>query len=182
MSSSWAPDGKTLVYWQPGADKNLHLWALPVSGNEGERKPALLHDTSFSESNGQISPDGRYLAYVSTESGANEVYVQPFPGPGPKVRISTQGGGAPRWSRSGRELFYWNTGRTGLLAVDTQTAPVFRAGLPQELFKLSTGTTWDVTPDGKRFLVELVPNGNTLRLETVVNWFDELRRRVPTGK
>jgi serine/threonine-protein kinase len=181
--SSWSPDGKTLVYTQPGADKNLHLFALSVAGSEAERKPVLLHDnSSFSESNAQVSPDGRYLAYVSTESGAMEVYVQPFPGPGPKARISTQGGGAPRWAPSGRELFYWTPGRTALLAVDIQTSPAFRAGLPVELFKMASGTTWDVAPDGKRFLVEFFPSGSNLRLETVVNWFDELRRRVPAGK
>ena len=179
---SFAPDGKTLVFSQPGTDKVSHLWTLPISGDVGKRKPALLHDTSFSESEAQISPDGRYVAYASQESGASEVYVQPFPGPGAKTRISTQGGVAPRWSRNGRELFYWNAGRIGLQAVDVQTGNSFRAGLPRDVVRTFSGTTWDIAPDGNRFLVELFPSGNTLRLETVVNWFDDLRRRVPAAK
>jgi len=182
VPSSWTPDGKTLLFSQRGADKISHIWLLPVAGEAAQRKPTLLHDTSFSEGSAEISPDGRFVAYSSLESGATEIYVQPFPGPGAKVRISTQGGSAPRWSHNGRELFYWLPGRNALLAVDTQTTPVFRAGLPQELFKMFSGTTWDVAPDGKHFLVELFASGSTLRLETVVNWFDELRRRVPQGK
>jgi dipeptidyl aminopeptidase/acylaminoacyl peptidase len=160
----------------------LHIWVLPVTGDVAQRKPVLLHDTSFSESNGEISPDGRFVAYVSQESGAAEIYVQPFPGPGAKIRISTQGGQWPRWSHSGRELFYWTPTRSALMAADIQATSVFRAGLPHEVFKMFSGSTWDVAPDGKRFLVELFATGTSLRLETVVNWFDELRRRVPAGK
>ena len=73
-------------------------------------------------------------------------------------------------------------GRIGLLAVDVQAGNSFRAGLPHEVAKTFSGTTWDVAPDGNRFLVELFPSGNSLRLETVVNWFDDLRRRVPAAK
>ncbi len=182
VPSSWTPDGKTLVFAQRGADKISHIWTLPVAGDAAERKPILLHDTPFSEGAADISPDGRFVVYYSLESGASEIYVQPFPGPGAKVRISTEGGSAPRWSRNGRELFYWLPARNGLMAVETQTTPTFHAGLPQQLFKMFSGTTWDVTPDGKRFLVELFASGSTLRMETVVNWFDELRRRVPAGK
>lgn len=179
---SFTPDGKTLVFSQPGTDKISHLWTLPLSGGVAQRKPGLLHDTSFSESDAEISPDGRYVAYTSQESGSSEVYVQPFPGPGAKTRISTQGGVAPRWSRNGRELFYWNVARIGLLAVDVQGGNSFRASLPHDVVKTLSGTTWDVAPDGNRFLVELFPSGNSLRMETVVNWFDELRRRMPAGK
>ncbi len=179
---SFTPDGKALVFSQRGSDKISHLWTLPMPGAAGQRKPALLHDTMFSESDAQISPDGRYLAYISQESGASEVYVQPFPGPGAKTRISTQGGVAPRWSRNGRELFYWNPGRIGMLAVDVQTGNSFRAGLPRDVVKAFSGSTWDVAPDGNRFLIEVFPSGNNLRMETVVNWFDELRRRLPAGK
>jgi serine/threonine-protein kinase len=187
LPNSWTPDGKTLIYMQAGTDKKMHLWRFSVAGNAAENKPALLHDDGFGESGGDISPDGRYLAYVSNESGASEIYVQPFPGPGAKARISTNGGVAPRWSHTGRELFYWipNPGgtvdRTALEVVDVQITPAFRAGLPQELFKLQVGTTWDVAPDGKRFLVEFIPKSVDLHMETVVNWFDELRRRVPAG-
>jgi eukaryotic-like serine/threonine-protein kinase len=180
--SSWTPDGKFLVYSQPGPNKNNQLWVLPAPGSEGAGKPHLLHDAPFSEGGAQISPDGRWVAYVSSESGASEVYLQPFPAPGGKMRMSTQGGRAPRWSHDGRELFYWSgQGTAELMSVEIQTAPTFRAGLPQSLFHLAAGTTWDVAPDAKRFLVELVPGAEEggRRLEAVDNWFDELRLRAP---
>jgi len=173
--SSWTPDGRTLVFTQAGTDKLAHVWLLPVTG---DRKPVLWHDSPTAESGAQVSPDGRYLAYVSRESGTDEVYVQPFPGPGAKTRISTQGGGAPRWSRNGRELFYWAMSNTVLMAVDVDPGAVFRAGLPHEVLKTFSGTTWDVAPDGKRFLIESL-NMSKLRMDVVVNWFDELRQRAP---
>ena len=182
IPNSWTPDGKFLVYSQPGANKNYQLWLLPAPGSIGGAKPRLLHDTSFSERDAQVSPDGRWLAYVSTESGASGVYLQPFPGPGAKLRISTQGGYAPRWSRNGRELFYWTgQGTAELMRVEIQTAPALHAGVPEALFKHARGTTWDAAPDGNHFLVELVPDAEEggRRLEAVVNWFDELRRRAP---
>jgi hypothetical protein len=180
--TSWTPDGKFLVYSQPGPNKNNQLWILTAPGNDGAGKPRLLHDVPFSEGGAQIAPDGRWMAYTSSESGASEVYLQPFPTPGGKIRISTQGGRAPRWSRDGRELFYWaGQGTAELMRVEIQTAPAFRVGLPQSLFKFAAGTTWDVAPDAKRFLVEQVPGAEEggRRLEAVVNWFDELRLRAP---
>ena len=180
---SWTPDGKKLIYSQAGSDKKSHLWTLGAAASGAASQPALLHDTSFAEFDAEISPDGRSLAYVSNESGAAEVYVQAFPGPGAKVRISTQGGLAPRWSRTGRELLYWlpssySLDRTALAAVDIQHTPIFHAGIPKELFKLRVGTTWDVAPDGKHFLAELLPKSADLHMETVVNWFDVLTGRV----
>ncbi|HEY1339466.1 MAG TPA: protein kinase [Bryobacteraceae bacterium] len=184
--SSWSPDGKMLIYTQPGVDRGQAIWVLPLEGGAAAGQPRLFHDTRFTEYDGELSPDGRWLAYVSTESGASEVYVQPFPGPGGKIRISTSGGSGPRWSRNGRELFYWSgVSRTGdLQAVEIQTAPAFRAGIPQPLFKLTNGSTWDPAPDGKRFMVEIVPGADTSgrSMEGVVNWFDELRKRAPAKK
>jgi len=185
IPDSWTPDGKFLVYSQPGPNKNSQLWVLPAPGTDGAGKPHLLHDAPFSETSAQISPDGRWVAYVSSESGGSEVYLQPFPAPGGKIRISTQGGRAPRWSRNGRELFYWaGLGAAELVSVEIQTAPTFRAGLPQSLFKLAAGTTWDVAPDAQRFLVEQIPGiaDGGRRLEAVVNWFDELRLRAPAKR
>ena len=181
---SWTPDGKTLIYSQTESDKKSHLWTFTAAGNGATSQPARLHDTSFVEFDAEISPDGRNLAYVSNESGAAEVYVQAFPGPGAKVRISTQGGVAPRWSRTRRELLYWlpdsfSMDRTALVAVDIQLTPVFHAGIPQELFRQRVGTTWDVSPDGRHFLTEFLPKGADMHMEMVVNWFDELRSRVP---
>jgi hypothetical protein len=125
------------------------------------------------------------VAYVSQETGQVEVYVQPFPGPGGKERVSTQGGDSVRWARSGRELFYRVfSGESAVMAVDVQTAPHLQLGLPKVLIKGTFGTTFDVAPDGKRFLVELVggtdPGGR--RMVGVDNWFEELKRRVPVKR
>ncbi|HEV3139956.1 MAG TPA: hypothetical protein VGY57_05550, partial [Vicinamibacterales bacterium] len=119
------------------------------------------------------------------ESGGPELYVMPFPGPGPKVRVSTQTANAPRWNRNGRELLYWTAavGNSSLMSSAVQSTPTASAGVPTELFKMALGTTWDVAPDGQHFLVELTQNtvsGSTFA--TVINWFDELRRRAPAKK
>jgi Tol biopolymer transport system component len=182
--TSWAPDGKMLVCAILGTDKAFHLWVLPVESGATPGKPYRLHDTAFSEDEGQVSPDGHWLAYSSAESGAPEIYVQPFPGPGGKERISTDGGLSPRWSKNGRELFYWDSGYTKLMSVVVQATPLFHAGIPKQLFAMVGGTTFDVAPDGKRFLVEqsFLAETGAVTMEVVVNWFDELRRRVPAGK
>ena len=112
-----------------------------------------------------------------------EIYVQPFPGPGAKTRVSTNGGASSRWARSGREIFYRGASGDGLMAVDVQTAPALRLGLPRELTKTRFGTTWDPAPDGKRFLVEqnafLAADSIGRRMIGVNDWFEELKRRVP---
>jgi Tol biopolymer transport system component len=192
--TSWSPDGKALVYSTAGTDKKTHLWVLPVEAGGGapsgpgaaRGKPYPLHDTAFSEDEGEVSPDGRWLAYTSEESGAPEVYVQPFSvsGPGGKVRISTDGGQSPRWSKNGRELFYWDGTRSKAMAVDVETTPQFRVGIPNQLFAHFGRTTWDVAPDGKRFLFEQDPSleSGVREMAGVVDWFEELRRRVPAGK
>jgi serine/threonine-protein kinase len=179
VPNSWAPDGKTLVFVQAGADMKTHLWSVTIPGGKATR----LYEGDATELHGEVSPDGHWLAYESTESGNNKIYVQPFPGPGPKIRISTEGGSVPRWSHNGRELFFWTVGvDRQLLTVDVQPGAVFRAGLPQPLFRSAAGTTWDVAADGKRFLVETPASSGDRRMEVVVNWFDELNRRVPVKK
>jgi hypothetical protein len=145
-------------------------------------KQHRVHETKSLEFDGQVSPDGKWLAYGSGESGSEEIYVQPFPTPGGKVRVSTDGGGYPRWSKDGRELFY--TTGAKVMSVEVQMTPQFRAGIPRELFTLADRAgLWDVAPDGKRFLLEQIPaDQGPHTLQGVVNWFEELRRRVPVGK
>ena len=175
---SWAPDGKTLVFSQVGADRKTHLWSVSIPGG----KPARLHEGEATEVHGEVSPDGRWLAYESNESGSVEVYVQPFPGPGSKTRISTEGGSVPRWAHNGKEIFFWlYNGQPQLFGVDVAGGAAFRAGVPQALFTAYAGTTWDVASDGKRFLVETPAStaAGGRQMEVVVNWFDELIRRVP---
>ena len=120
-----------------------------------------------------------------------QVYVQPFPGPGGKWQISTEGGNAPRWARSGREMFYRNGDK--MMAVDIETKPVFRAGVPRVLFEgryeaspggLQPGAGYDVSADGKHFLMIKSDAAQTTpgQVQVVHNWFEELRRRAPAGK
>ncbi len=181
--TSFTPDGKSILYHQAMPDKKLGIMVLPIEADGKPGKPHPLHEASGQEFGAVISDDGRWVAYVSTESGAQEVYVLPFPGPGPKARVSLNSGSGPRWGHDGKELLYWASIPTAkLMAVDVATSPAFRAGEPHELFQQLATTTWDVTPDRNRFLVELSsrPNGSSLAI--VTNWFDELRRRAPPRK
>jgi eukaryotic-like serine/threonine-protein kinase len=181
---SVTPDGRTLIYSEPGPDKRQRLMMLPLLLNGASAQPQPLHaDAAGGENDGQVSPDGRWIAYESNESGGQEVYVQPFPGPGPKTRISLDGGSTPRWSKDGRELFYWaRIPVAKLMAVDVATSPDFRAGTPRELFRQPSTTTWDITSDRNRFLVELSARSTGSTLAIVTNWFEELNRRAPARK
>ena len=159
----------------------------------GERTSALLWGpTPFDETNGDISPDGRWLAYDSNESGRSEVYVRPFPAVTTgRWQVSTSGGSRPRWSRNGRELFYWvpTSEATGqLMLVPVETGATFTSRPPQlavgrSYLAASVGRSYDVSPDGQRFLmIKDSPTGTSPRSEFVVvlNWFEELERLVPT--
>ena len=136
-----------------------------------------------------FSPDGHWLAYISDESGRQEIFVQPYPGPGGKWQISTEGGNEPAWSRNGRELFFRSGSK--MMAVEVTTQPTFSAGKPKVLFEGQylavtpglTGTAFDVSSDGQRFLMvketeRAAPNA---QINVVLNWSEELKRRVPAG-
>jgi Tol biopolymer transport system component len=182
---SWSPDGRFILYVSSGPSRGNDLFVLPLTG---DRKPFPFLQTRFSESDGRFSPDGRWVAYSSNESGKNEVYVAPFPGPGGKWQISTVGGTEPAWNRNGRELFY----RSGdkMMAVDIATQPGFSAGAPRTLFEGQYAsapfptTNYDVLSDGQRSLM-VKPSEQeaaTTQINVVLNWFEELKQKVPTGK
>ena len=186
---SWSPDGQVLAFHQqPGAygssSTGRDIWVLPM---EGERKPSPFLQTPFNEAAPRFSPDGRWLAYVSDESGRREVYVQPFPGPGGKWQISTDGGVEPVWARNG-ELFYRNENGDKMMVVDFTTEPTFRAGNPRLLFEGfyqrreggGNRAYYDVTSDGQRFLMVQAVAGAG-QIHVVLNWFEELKRLVPTN-
>ncbi|MCG3118978.1 MAG: Serine/threonine-protein kinase PknD [bacterium] len=182
--TSCAPDNRLLAYDQLNRETGVDIWLLPL---EGERKPRPFRQTTFNESGAKFSPDGRWLVYQSDESGRNEVYVQPLSGSSTKWQISAEGGDSPHWSRAGREIVYCND--TKMMAVEVSTAPTFKAGRSQLLFeekhlpKGGTSWLWDITPDGERFVIIKPGERQRLtRINVVLNWFEELKRKVPTGK
>jgi serine/threonine-protein kinase len=176
---SWSPDGGILAFtessWEGGAD------ILLLDLRSRRVRPFL--NSAFLETDPSFSPDGRWLAYVSNESGQSEIYVRGFPGPGGKWRISSEGGRRPVWARDGRELFYsWGD---QLWVADVQTGSNFSAGPPRLLLERPGWVFGDVSLDGQRFLMvklgERKPSPVT-ELILVQNWFEELKRLVPTGK
>jgi len=186
---AWSPDGQLLVFdADSGSGDGLDIWTLPRDG-----EPSLFLSTPSREDGSMFSPDGRWIAYTSDESGQQEVYVQPYPGSGRKYPISTGGGRAPLWSGKGDELFYRSLDAARMMAVPVELEPEFRAGAPHVLFEqryFSVGPNngdahYDVSPDGQRFL--MIKEGGGAGDETapaelivVLNWHEELKRLVPT--
>ena len=146
----------------------------------------LLIATEFIESGPSMAPRGEWIAYFSNETGDYEVYVQRFPELGDKVTISTAGGREPVWSRDGTELFY--RGPEGMMVVPVETEPTFRAGAPELLFEQPyyqyfISRTYDVQPDGQRFLMVKAEgqSDDAGQIVVVENWFQELTERVPVN-
>jgi Tol biopolymer transport system component len=144
-----------------------------------DRRPLGLAATPANEDQGQFSPDGRWVAYTSNESGLSEIYVIPFPptANGGRWMVSRGGGVQPRWRRDGKELFYISPDWT-MMAVPVSTTPVFHAGTPQALFNtdmvdtgIRTGPmSWDIAPDGKRFLIISDRSEGKSSLNVILNW------------
>jgi serine/threonine-protein kinase len=171
--SSWSPDGKVLAYQEASPATGQDIWTLAL---EGDRKPRPFLQTASNELASMFSPDGRWLAYVSNESSGNQVYVQPFPGPGRKWQISTDGGEAPQWNPNGRELFYRSGNST--MVVDVTTSPTFTASRPRLLYQ---GPAGDSSPDGQRFLAiqAVEPEQTPTQIHIMLNWPEKLNRRPP---
>ena len=165
------------------ANTSQDLFVLPLTGAKILRP---FVQTKACEYQARFSPDGRFIAYTSYESERAEVFVRPFPGPGPMSQISTDGGWWPLWSRDGRELFYWQDDK--LMVVDVETAATFRAGRPRTLFQgLFFGTehnNYDVTPDGTRFLmIKADPaESGEKHVNVVMNWFEEVKAKMAAAK
>jgi len=190
---SWSPDGKLLAFLEINSSTQREIWVLrmgdPSPGSGQDRKAQLFTRTRFDEAEPRFSPDGRWLAYISNESGRFEIYVQPYPGPGGKWQISTDGGMDPVWNPNGRELFYRNGNK--MMAVDISSKPSFAVGRPRMLFEGKYEgapvpvANYDVSPDGQRFLM-LKPSEQEqaapTQINVVLNWFEELKQKVPTGK
>jgi serine/threonine protein kinase len=163
--TSWSPDGRSLIYWTFAPQTSTDLWLLPLSG---DRKPQPLLQTKARELYGRVSPDGNWLAYVSDESGSNEVYVTQFPQPARSWRISTSGGAQPYWRGDGKELFFVSGNK--LMVVSVSSGTEFQSGTPQPLFEIE-GTNYAASKDGQRFLVSVVTDkAPSPPINVVLNW------------
>jgi len=179
-ANDMTPDGGVVAF-RRGND----IWMLPM---EGDREPQPLISSPNGECCSKFSPDGQWIAYVSDELGSNQVYVSPFPNPDDvKYVVSEEGGGQPVWSPDGTELFYRNGDR--MMAVSVQKDPAFRRGRPEVLFEGAYASSrfvagypyYDISPDGQRFLMIKEETAQEAgQINVVLNWFEELKRLVPT--
>jgi serine/threonine-protein kinase len=195
FSDSFSPDGRRLAYSELNPKTGADLWTIPLDLSDPDHpkpgKPEPFLQTPGQEFAAKFSPDGHWIAYYSDESGRNEVYVRPFPGPGGKWQISSGGGKLPVWSSAARQLFY-QTLDAHIMVVDyTATDDSFSAEKP----RLWSATpirnmgivNSDLAPDGKRFAVFPLPEASAedkgaVHVTFLLNFFDELRRRAPAGK
>ena len=150
-------------------------------------KPDAFLVTPYGEGAPTFSPDGRWVAYASSETGRNEIYIRPFAGAAEKITVSTDGGNEPVWSRDGGELFYRNG--DAMMSVSISAGATLNTGRPQRLFErpydrtLALWPNYDVSPDGQRFLMlkTVEQNESPAQINVVVNWFEELKRFAPAG-
>ncbi len=172
----WSPDGRFILYTQSQPTTQGNIWVLPLFG---EQKPFPFLQTQFEETDARFSPDGRWVAFVSNESGRNEVYVTRFDQPGEKWRISTTGGRSPRWRRDGKELFYLAADKKLMVVAIKSAAATFEASAPTPLFKIDSiiEGDYEVTADGQRFLINSsVAGAQSLPFTVVLNWTKDLKR------
>jgi dipeptidyl aminopeptidase/acylaminoacyl peptidase len=178
--SDLSPDGRFVLFHTPRTLNLFDIMLLPLSGDP---KPSAYVDSMFNDIGGRFSPDGRWVAYASDESGQMEVYVQSFPRTDRGRRISTGGGSEPRWRGDGQELFYLASDGT-LMGVPVRGTKTFESGTPQRLFRTQVPvfgspyrSNYEVTSDGQRFLVNtLVPGAVSEPIEVVLNWTTRLKK------
>jgi hypothetical protein len=187
--SSWSPDGKVLAFQWILPDTGEDIWLLPL---EGERRPLPWRNSTSHESGARFSPDGRRIVYHSRESGAWHVYVGEYDGSGARKQLSTRNGGWPAWSRDGEIFYLTGSGERLLMSLDTEQGPGSIPSKPRPLFEEGgffvpldrRGPVFDLAPDGESIVfigAEQDPQPVT-KLHIVVNWFEELKQLVPTGR
>ncbi len=179
-ADDWSPDGQFLLYEANRPGSYVDLWILPMTG---DRKTFPFLQTPFDETHGQFSPDGRWITYVSNESGQPEVYVQTFPPSGGKWQVSIGGGDQPQWRRDGKEIFYLGPDRK-VMVVSVTAGASFQSGTPAALFQTRvvpsnlTGArnNYAVARDGQRFLVNNIVENNASPITVVLNWTAGLKK------
>lgn len=187
VPASWSPDGKELIV----EVRRLGIFAVSL---DREQEPRLVVEIGAIDGRTRLSPNGEWLAYTSVVTGQREIWVRPYPGPGAPVRVTSNGGTDPVWSRDGRELFYLEgtlgTTNVRLMGVKVETTPDFRFRPSQVVVDggFSTGSrdlgAYDVTSDGRFVMVRSTASPDTAadslpdQLMIVTNWFDELERRA----
>ena len=175
--TNWSGNGRFILYQENDPKTKWDVWVLPL---EGERKPFPWAQTQFNDTNGRFSPDSRWIAWTSDESGSNEVYVQAFQNPGGRWKISANGGDHPRWRGDGKELFYVAADRK-LMAVELKRGAGFEAAAPEPLFDLrslrAVGSNYAVVDEGRKFLVvTTIEDPNATPFTVVLNWTADLNR------
>jgi Tol biopolymer transport system component len=181
--TDWSSDGRFLLFNSLDLQTGFDLWVRPVSG---DKKPFAFLKTPFDERDGQFSPDSKWIAYQSNESGRVEIYVQPFPGSGGKFQISANGGAQPRWNKNGKEILYVSLD-SKMMAAPVKLSPngqSLETGTPVVLFPVRIvggplpDTTrkqqYAVSADGQRFLVNLAGDeGTAAPITLILNWHPE---------
>jgi serine/threonine-protein kinase len=170
----WSPDGRSLLFTSHSSEGS-DVWIFA----DGKASPLLA--SPLPEWMATFSPDGRFVASDVTEGGQSAVYVQPFPGPGPRTAVSVGDGALPWWGRDGRQLYYVS-GRKKVMSVAVQTEPTLRLGRPQLMFEAEADLRWrgfDVTADGRFLVCRPRRTEGPAELEVILNWFEELERLAP---
>jgi eukaryotic-like serine/threonine-protein kinase len=178
------PDGAFVVYQEESPDTGFDLWMLPL---HGERTPRVLLRTKANEKVAILSRDGHWLAYVSDQTGRDEIWVRPFPGDEGGLQVTNDGGTDPLWARDGRTLFYMNLASTRLFAVPVSRDPNLSFGVPVTTDgswsgAIPYGRNYDITPDGRRLIMVSGSETAGNEITVVLNWFEELKQKLAVRK
>ena len=181
---SLSPDGKVLIYTEIHPETLLDIWMLEMDGDTVS-KPFLK--TNFSETQPILSPNGRWIVYVSNEQGEEQIFICSFPGKKSKIQITKTGGIEPLWAPDGKEIYYKDPSGSRLMAVPFFTDPEVYVGESRILFKGKFkasplfGPNYDITPDGKKFLMieEEEKSSRATQINVILNWAEDLKRLVP---
>jgi Tol biopolymer transport system component len=179
--SSWSADGKFILFTSVGSKTRQDIWVLPMGKDPSaplvtDRKPFVFLQTDYAESEAVFSPNGRWVAYRSNESGRDDIYVKPFPGPAGRWQVSTGGGTRPKWRRDGKELFYLGVDDKLMAAEIRMKGTALEVGAVRPLFQTRAARqgpagVFDATADGQRFLVNTTAvEQSASPITLVLNW------------